>query len=88
MTAPLRHNWALPEIEAKFDLPFNDLLFQAHSVHRAHHDANAVQISTLLSIKTGACPEDCGYCPQSARFDTGLKAEKLLPLAEVMARAR
>lgn len=88
MTATLRHNWALSEIESLFDLPFNDLLFQAHSVHRAQHDANAVQVSTLLSIKTGACPEDCGYCPQSARFDTGLKAEKLLPLAEVMTRAR
>ena len=78
-----RHDWRSAEIQALFDLPFNDLLFRAQSVHRRHFDPNAVQLSTLLSIKTGACPEDCGYCPQSARFDTGLKAEPLLPLAEV-----
>ncbi len=83
-----RHDWNRDEIEALFDLPFNDLLFRAHTVHRQHHDANAVQVSTLLSIKTGACPEDCAYCPQSARFDTGLKVEKLMPLDAVIARAR
>jgi len=78
-----RHDWARAEVEALFALPFNDLLFRAHQAHRCHFDANTVQLSTLLSIKTGACPEDCGYCPQSARFNTGLKAEPLLPLAEV-----
>jgi len=78
-----RHDWARAEVEALFALPFNDLLFRAHRAHRCHFDANTVQLSTLLSIKTGACPEDCGYCPQSARFNTGLKAEPLLPLAEV-----
>lgn len=67
--------------------PFNDLLFQAQITHRAHHDANKVQISTLLSIKTGACPEDCAYCPQSAHYHTGLDRERLLPLAQVVARA-
>ncbi len=88
MTTPLRHDWSRDEVLALFDLPFNDLLFRAHSLHRQHHDANAVQVSTLLSIKTGACPEDCAYCPQSARFDTGLKVEKLMPLDAVVARAR
>ncbi|HYQ91123.1 MAG TPA: biotin synthase BioB, partial [Candidatus Competibacteraceae bacterium] len=68
--------------------PFNDLLFQSHSVHRANFDPNAVQLSTLLSIKTGACPEDCAYCPQSVRYDTNLERERLLPLEEVLAAAR
>jgi len=76
------------EVAALFELPFNDLLFRAQTVHREHFDANAVQLSTLLSIKTGGCEEDCKYCPQSAHFDTGLKAEKLLPLDEVMEAAR
>ncbi|MBL6752550.1 MAG: biotin synthase BioB [Nevskia sp.] len=80
---PLRHDWSAAEVQALFALPFNDLLFRAQGVHRAHFDANAVQLSTLLSIKTGACPEDCAYCPQSARYDTGLKAEPLMPLAQV-----
>ncbi len=75
-------------MQALFALPFNDLLFRAQSVHRAHFDPNAVQLSTLLSIKTGACPEDCAYCPQSARFDTGLKAEPLMPLQEVVRAAQ
>ena len=79
----LRHDWRSEEVQALFELPFNDLLFQAQGVHRAHFDPNAVQLSTLLSIKTGACPEDCAYCPQSVRYDTGLKAEPLLPLDEV-----
>lgn len=83
-----RHDWQREEVQALFDLPFNDLLFQAHSVHRQHHAANTVQLSTLLSIKTGACPEDCGYCPQSARFQTGLKAEPLLPLAAIITAAK
>ena len=80
--------WTVDEVAALFELPFNDLLFRAQQVHREHFDANAVQLSTLLSIKTGGCEEDCKYCPQSAHFDTGLKAEKLLPLDEVMEAAR
>ncbi|MEO6280007.1 biotin synthase BioB [Roseateles sp.] len=80
--------WTVNEIAALFELPFNDLLFRAQTVHREHFDANAVQLSTLLSIKTGGCEEDCAYCPQSAHFDTGLKAEKLIPLQEVMEAAR
>jgi biotin synthase len=82
-----RHDWSLAEIEGLLAQPFNDLLFQAQITHRAHHDANKVQISTLLSIKTGACPEDCAYCPQSAHYHTGLDRERLLPLAQVVARA-
>jgi len=89
MTASaLRHDWTREEILALFDLPFAELMARAQAVHRAHHDPNAVQVSTLLSIKTGGCPEDCAYCPQSARYDTGLKAEKLLPLDSVLERAR
>ena len=80
--------WTVNEVTALFDLPFNDLMFRAQSVHREHFDANAVQLSTLLSIKTGGCEEDCAYCPQSAHFDTGLKAEKLIPLQEVLEAAR
>ena len=80
--------WSVEEVEALYDLPFSDLLFRAQGVHRAHFDANEVQLSTLLSIKTGGCAEDCGYCPQSAHFETGVKAEKLLPLDEVLAAAR
>ncbi|HBX72727.1 MAG TPA: biotin synthase, partial [Halieaceae bacterium] len=76
--ATLRHDWSRGEIEALLALPFNDLLFRAHGVHRAYFDPNEVQVSTLLSIKTGACPEDCAYCPQSNRYDTGLEAEKLM----------
>jgi biotin synthase len=78
-----RHDWRSDQVQALFALPFNDLLFQAQTVHRAHFDQNAVQLSTLLSIKTGACPEDCAYCPQSVRYDTGLKAEPLMALEEV-----
>lgn len=80
--------WTVKDVVALFDLPFNDLIFRAQTVHREHFDANAVQLSTLLSIKTGGCEEDCAYCPQSAHFDTGLKAEKLIPLEEVMEAAR
>jgi biotin synthase len=86
--ASIRNDWTQAEVEALFEQPFGDLLFAAQQVHRAHHRPNAVQVSTLLSIKTGACPEDCAYCPQSARYDTGLKAEKLMPLAEVVAKAK
>ena len=84
----LRHDYSRDEVLALFALPFNDLLERAHAVHRAHHDANAVQISTLLSIKTGGCPEDCAYCPQAARYHTGVKAEKLMSLDAVLDKAR
>jgi biotin synthase len=79
----IRHDWSLPEVEALFALPFMDLVFHAQRVHRAHHVPNTVQMSTLLSIKTGACPEDCAYCPQSVHYDTGLERETLLEVAEV-----
>ena len=89
MNAPLiRHDWSLDEIRKLFDLPFNDLLFQAHSTHRQNFDPNEVQISSLLSIKTGACAEDCGYCSQSAHHKTELERERLLPLDEVIDKAR
>ena len=74
-------------VEALFALPFNDLLFQAQTVHRRYFDPNQVQVSTLLSIKTGACPEDCKYCPQSTRYDTGLETEKLMEVEKVLAEA-
>jgi len=83
-----RHDWSTDEISALLGQPFNDLLFRAQSVHRAHFDPNRVQMSTLLSIKTGACPEDCGYCSQSAKHDTGLERERLLSLEEVLEAAR
>ena len=84
----LRHDWTVEEIAALYDMPFNDLLFEAQTVHRKNFDANAVQVSTLLSIKTGKCPEDCGYCPQSVRYDTELENEPLMPLDEVIASAK
>lgn len=84
----LRHDWSREELLALFALPFNDLLSRAHTTHRAHHDPNAVQVSTLLSIKTGGCPEDCAYCPQATRYQTGIVAEKLMALDDVLARAR
>ena len=87
-TAAVRHDWSVAEVEALFALPFMELMFRAQEIHRAHQPANAVQMSTLLSIKTGACPEDCAYCPQSVRYDTGLEREKLLALEEVRARAQ
>ena len=80
--------WPVADVEACFELPFMDLLFRAQQVHRAHFDASEVQLSTLLSIKTGGCPEDCGYCPQSAHFDTGVEAGKLMPLQEVVEAAQ
>jgi biotin synthase len=84
----VRNDWTLAEVEGLFALPFMDLVFQAQQVHRRHQAANTVQVSTLLSIKTGACPEDCAYCPQSVRYDTGLATEELLELEAVVARAR
>jgi len=87
-SAAPRHDWTRDEVRALFDLPFPDLMFRAQSVHRQNFDPAEVQISTLLSIKTGGCPEDCAYCPQSARYDTGLRAEKLMALDTVLAEAR
>ncbi len=84
----VRNDWTLAEVKALFAMPFMDLMFAAQRVHRQFQVPNSVQVSTLLSIKTGACPEDCAYCPQSVRFDTGLEAEELLELEEVSARAR
>ncbi|OZG71515.1 biotin synthase BioB [Hahella sp. CCB-MM4] len=86
--APIRHDWTIEEIQALFELPFNDLMFQAQSVHRMHFNPNEVQVSTLLSIKTGACPEDCKYCPQSGHYNTGLEKEKLLEVEKVVTEAR
>ena len=83
----VRNDWSLAEAQALFDLPFNDLLFHAQRVHRRHFDPNRVQVSTLLSVKTGGCPEDCAYCPQSVRHDTGLEREELLQASEVVAAA-
>ena len=85
---PLRHDYTRAEVLALFALPFNDLLARAHAMHAMHHDPNAVQISTLLSIKTGGCPEDCAYCPQAARYHTGVKAEKLMAFDAVLDKAR
>jgi biotin synthase len=82
------HRWSVDGIAALFDLPFGDLLYRAHGVHREHFDANAVQLSTLLSIKTGGCPEDCGYCPQAARYHTSVDNEDMLALDTVVAAAR
>jgi biotin synthase len=83
-----RHDWTRDDVRALFDLPFPELMFRAQSAHRANFDPTEVQISTLLSIKTGGCPEDCAYCPQSARYDTGVRAEKLMALDAVLAEAR
>jgi biotin synthase len=84
----VRNDWSRDEILALFELPFNDLLFQAQTVHRQNFNPNEVQLSTLLSIKTGACPEDCKYCPQSARYDTGLEKEKLMQIEQVIEAAK
>ena len=91
MNAPvftLRHDWTTAEIAALFDLPFMELVFQAASVHRQHFDPSEVQLSQLLSVKTGGCAENCGYCSQSAHFDTGLKAGKLMAVEKVLSEAR
>ncbi len=84
----LRHDWTREEVQALYDLPFNDLLFEAQIVHRRWFNPNQVQKSTLLSIKTGGCPEDCGYCAQSSKFDTGLKATKLMEVQRVLNEAK
>ena len=88
-TSPvIRHDWSRDEVKALFDLSFNDLVFRAHCAHRAHFDPDEVQVSTLMSIKTGACPEDCKYCPQSVRYDTGLEREALVSLDSVVEAAK
>src|SRR3990167_911999 len=88
MTEALHHDWTPSQIAVLFDLPFNDLLWQAHGTHRQYFPANEVQVSTLLSIKTGACPEDCAYCPQSGHYHTGLSKEKLMELNAIVEKAR
>jgi biotin synthase len=80
--------WPVEQVLALFELPFNDLLYRAQQVHRGHFNPNEVELATLLSIKTGGCPEDCGYCPQAARYDTGVTAQKILPLDEVLKAAK
>ncbi len=86
--AAANETWPVAEVAALFELPFNDLLWKAQQVHRAHWDANEVELATLLSIKTGGCPENCGYCPQSAHHDTGIVAEKMMAVDEVVAAAQ
>ena len=88
VTPVLAETWPVDEIVALFDLPFNDLLFRAQTVHRTEFPDADIELATLLSIKTGGCEEDCGYCPQAARYDTGLEAKKILDIAEVMTAAR
>lgn len=88
MAAEIRNDWTHEQVKALFELPFNDLMFQAQLVHREHFNPNEVQVSTLLSIKTGACPEDCKYCPQSARYSTGLEKERLMEVEKVLTRAK
>lgn len=83
----IKHDWSVSEVMALFDLPFNDLLHTAHSIHRRFFDHNELQLSTLLNIKTGGCPEDCAYCPQSSRFNTGIEKMPLMELAEVVRAA-
>jgi biotin synthase len=83
----IRHNWTHEQVEALYDLPFADLMYRAQTLHREHFDPNEVQISTLLSIKTGGCAEDCGYCPQSAHHESAVKAEPLMPLDKVLENA-
>jgi biotin synthase len=88
MSGDIRNDWKCDEVQALFALPFSELIFRAQTLHRQYFDAREVQISTLLSIKTGGCPEDCAYCPQSAHYDTGVKAGKLMALSAVLDAAR
>ena len=88
VTADVRTDWTVGEVAAVFDLPFNDLLYAAQWVHRQHFESNTVQVSTLLSIKTGACPEDCAYCPQSIRYQTGVEAQEIMSLEAVKRSAQ
>ena len=84
----IRSNWTIKELQNIYDLPFNDLLWKAQNIHRKYHDANEIQISTLMSIKTGGCPEDCKYCSQSVRYDTDINLEKTLPLSDIIKQAK
>ncbi|WP_295363338.1 biotin synthase BioB [Arenimonas sp.] len=88
MPAVIRHDWTREQVLALFDLPFPELVFRAATVHREHFDPAQVQVSTLLSVKTGGCPEDCAYCPQAARYNTGVDATKLMDTASVLKKAR
>ena len=88
MSSEIRHDWRREELLALLDLPFPELLFRAAAVHREHFDPAQVQVSTLLSVKTGGCPEDCGYCPQAQRYQTGVDATKLMDAADVLEKAR
>src|SRR5215470_8345640 len=86
--AVVRHDWTRDEVRALFELPFPELIFRAQRIHRQHFDPTEVQISTLISIKTGGCSEDCAYCPQSAHYETSVGPERMLGVAEVLERAR
>ncbi|PTA77495.1 biotin synthase, partial [Bacillus sp. Nf3] len=88
MAAAIRHDWQHDELQSLFELPFPELLFRAATVHREHFDPAQVQVSTLLSVKTGGCPEDCAYCPQAQRYSTGVNAQKLMETDAVLAKAR
>ena len=85
--AEVRHDWKKEEVLALYNKPLMELLYEAATVHRLHHDPNTVQVSTLLSIKTGGCSEDCGYCPQAARYHTGVKGNDLMSVRQVKAQA-
>lgn len=84
----IRHNWQQAEVAALFKMPFMELLFQAHSVHRKHFDVNTLQLASLLSIKTGSCPEDCAYCPQSAHHKTNIEKHRLMSLEAILEKAK
>ena len=84
----IKNNWTIAELQTIYDMPFNDLLWKSHQLHRKYHDPNKIQISTLMSIKTGGCPEDCKYCSQSIRYDTDIKLEKTLPITEIIQQAK
>src|ERR1700737_5346733 len=86
-TVPGTNGWPVEEVAALFELPLSDLLYRAQQIHRAHFDPTEVELATLLSIKTGGCPEDCGYCPQAARYHTDVVSEEILPLDAVVAAA-
>ena len=84
----IKNNWTIAELQTIYDMPFNDLLWKSHQLHRKYHDPNKIQISTLMSIKTGGCPEDCKYCSQSIRYHTDIKLEKTLPITEIIQQAK
>ena len=87
-TIDIKSDWTIEELQNIYDLPFNDLLWKAQNIHRKYHNANEIQISTLMSIKTGGCPEDCKYCSQSIRYDTDINLEKTLPLSDIIKQAK